>query len=384
MSHALLSASSAEKWLHCTPSARMESSLPDTAGESAQEGSLAHELAELKARRHFHGMDKGAFTRKFNKIKNHELYAVDMDNYTDDYVEYLKDVEMMFSSKPYAVFETKVDYSHIAPEGFGTADCIMIGGGYLHIVDFKYGKTVQVDCVENPQMKLYALGALKKYGLLYCIEHVVLHIVQPRMSNISSCDITCQDLKAWGESIKPVGLLAYDGAGECIVGEWCDNHFCKCRATCRAYMSQMQEVVPFVDKLPPVLTDEEVGYCLTLATNIKKWYSILEKHAMTALLAGKDITGWKVVEGRSNRAFNDTDAAYKALSESGIDEALLYKRVPITLTDCEKMLGKKEFTEKLADFVVKPPGKPTIAPLSDPREHYNPAMADFAGLESNN
>lgn len=384
MSHALLSASSAEKWLHCTPSARMESLLPDTAGESAQEGSLAHELAELKARRHFHGMDKGAFTRKFNKIKNNDLYAVDMNNYTDDYVEYLKDVEMMFSSKPYAVFETKVDYSHIAPEGFGTADCIMIGGGYLHIVDFKYGKTVQVDCVENPQMKLYALGALKKYGLLYSIEHVVLHIVQPRMGNVSSWDITCHNLNAWGESIKPVGQMAHTGAGECIVGEWCDNHFCKCRATCRAYTSQMQEVAPFVDKLPPVLTDEEVGQCLTLAANIKKWYSILEKHAMTALLAGKNITGWKVVEGRSNRAFNDTDAAYKALSESGIDESLLYKRVPITLTDCEKMLGKKEFTEKLNEYVVKPPGKPTIAPISDSREHYNPAMTDFAGLESNN
>lgn len=178
MSHALLSASAADKWLHCAPSARMEALLPDTAGGSAQEGSLAHELAELKARRHFHGMDKGAFTRKFNKIKSHELYAVDIDNYTDAYVEYLKDVEMMFSSKPYAVFETKVDYSHIAPEGFGTADCIMIGGGHLHIVDYKYGKTVQVDCTENPQMKLYALGALRKYGLLYNIEHVTLHIVQ--------------------------------------------------------------------------------------------------------------------------------------------------------------------------------------------------------------
>lgn len=384
MSHALLAASSAAKWLHCPPSARMEASFPDTAGESAQEGSLAHELAELKARLYFHGMDKGVFTQKRNGIKNHALYATDMDSYTDDYVDYLKDVEMLFSSKPYTVFETKVDYSHIAPAGFGTADCIMIGGGYLHVVDFKYGKTVQVDCVENPQMKLYALGALKKYGLLYGVNHVVLHIVQPRMGNVSSWDITCQALNAWGESIKAVSQMAYDGNGDCTVGEWCDSHFCKCRATCRAYISQMQAVAPFVDKLPPILTDDEVGQCLTLAADIKKWYSILEKHAMTALLAGKSITGWKVVEGRSNRAFCDTDAAYKALSESGIEEALLYKRVPITLTDCERLLGKKAFTEKLADFVIKPPGKPTIAPLSDPRERYNPATADFAGLEANN
>ena len=384
MSHALLSASAADKWLHCTPSARLESLMPDTAGESAQEGSLAHELGELKARRHFHGMDKGAFTRKFNKIKGQDLYAVDMDHDTDTYVEYLKDVEMMFPSKPYAVFETRVDYSHIAPEGFGTADCIMIGGGHLHIIDFKYGKTVRVDCKGNPQMKLYALGALQKYGLLYSIEKVTLHIVQPRMSNISSWDITCQDLNAWGESIKPVGQLAFDGVGECIVGDWCDSHFCKCRATCRAYMKQMQDISPFMDKLPPILTDDEVGQCLTLAADIKKWYSILEKYAMTALLAGKTVAGWKVVEGRSNRAFNDVDLAYKALTSTGIEESLLYKRVPITLTDCEKMLGKKEFASTLADYVVKPPGKPTIAPESDPRSHYNPAMADFAGLESNN
>lgn len=383
MSHALLSASAADKWLHCTPSARMEAVLPDTAGESAQEGSLAHELAELKARRHFHGMDKGAFTRKFNKIKSNELYIVDMDHDTDTYVEYLKDVEMMFSSKPYAVFETKVDYSHIAPEGFGTADSIMIGGGHLHIVDFKYGKTVQVDCVDNPQMKLYALGALKKYGLLYDIKDVTLHIVQPRMSNISSWTITCENLNTWGESIKPVSQMAFDGTGECVVGGWCDSHFCKCRATCRTYMERMQSVTQFMDKLPPVLTDDEVGKCLTLAADIKKWYSLLEKYAMTALLAGKNIAGWKVVEGRSNRAFNDIDQAYKALTVSGIDESLLYKRVPITLTDCETMLGKKGFSEMLADYVVKPPGKPTIAPESDPRKHYNPAMADFAGLASN-
>lgn len=384
MSHALLAASSAAKWLHCPPSARMEASLPDIAGESAQEGTIAHELAELKARLYFHGMNKGVYTRRFNEIKNHALYATDMDSYTDDYVDYLKDIELLFSSKPYAVFETVVDYSHIAPEGFGTADCIMIGGGYLHIIDFKYGKAVRVDCVENPQMKLYALGALKKYGLLYGVNHVVLHIVQPRMGNVSSWGITCQALNEWGESIKDVSWLAYDGGGDCAVGEWCDSHFCKCRATCRAYMSQMQAVAPFVDKLPPILTDDEVGKCLSLAADIKKWYSILEKHAMTALLAGKSIAGWKVVEGRSNRAFRDTDAAYKALSESGIEEALLYKRMPITLTDCEKMLGKKAFEEKLADFVFKPPGKPTIAPLSDPRAPYNPATADFAGLETNN
>lgn len=384
MSHALLAASSAEKWLHCPPSARMEASLPDTAGESAQEGSLAHELAELKARRYFHGMDKGAFTRKCNKIKSQELYAVDMDSYTDDYIEYLKDVEMLFSSKPYAVFETMVDYAHIAPEGFGTADCIMIGGGYLHIVDFKYGRTVKVDCVENPQMKLYALGALKKYGLLYGINHVALHIVQPRMGNISSWETSSQELNAWGESIKEVGRMAYNGNGECTAGEWCDSHFCKCRATCRAYMSRMQAIAPFVDKLPPILTDDEVGQYLTLAADIKKWYSLLEKYAMTALLAGKSIAGWKVVEGRSNRAFRDTDAAYKMLTTAGIDEAMLYRRMPITLTDCEKLLGKKEFAEKLADFVIKPPGKPAIVPVSDPREQYNPAAADFAGLEADN
>lgn len=382
--HALLSASSAEKWLNCTMAARMEEKMPNEAGESAKEGSLAHELAELKAKKHFTGMDKGTYTRKYNKIVKDELYQKDIDDYTDEYLEHLKDIEMSFATKPYAAFEVRVDYSNIAPEGFGTADCIMIGNGNLHIIDFKYGKTVQVDCTENPQMKLYAIGVLNKYGCLYSFDNIFLHIFQPRIKNVSMWKTTCLELLAWAEGIKPIAQMAYDGVGECTAGEWCDSHFCKCRAKCRAYISQMNAVVPYLDKLPQELSDEEVGQALVLAENIKKWYSIIEKYALTALLEGKNVPGWKIVEGRSNRAFNDVSAAYKSLVSSGIEEAVLYQKVPITLTDCEKLLGKKSFTELLSNYVVKPQGKPTVVKESDPRTPFSPAAADFEGLETKN
>lgn len=379
--HALLSASSADKWLHCTPSAKMEATMPDTAGESAAEGTLAHEFAELKARKYFISSDKAAYTRKYNKLKANELFETDMDRYTDDYLDYLKDVAMAFNSLPYVDLETRSDYSHIVPEGFGTVDCLMICGNELNIIDFKYGKTVKVDAENNPQMLLYAAGAVRKFALLYDIKSIVLHIVQPRMENFSKWEISRDDFDKWCESIKPVAEKAFKGEGECVVGEWCDSHFCKSRANCRAYLSRMNGVIPYLGKEPPVLSDEEVGQALKLAQDIKKWYSIIEKYAVNAVLQGKHIKGWKVVEGRSNRTFDDIDKTFTDLEAKGINKTLLYKNVPITLTECEKILGKKDFAEMCGEHIIKPSGKPTLVEESDPREQFIPAAADFAGLE---
>ena len=381
--HALRSASSADKWLHCTPSARMEEQMPDTTGESAAEGTLAHELAEIKAKKYFTHMEKAAYTRKYNKIKQSELFESDMDKYTDDYLEYLKDIGMGFEAIPFVDLEARSNYSHIVPEGFGTVDCLMLCGNELDIIDFKYGKTVKVEAENNPQMLLYAAGVVKKFTLLYDIKKIILHIVQPRMDNFSKWEISREDFEKWCEAIKPIAKAAFNGEGQCEVGEWCDSHFCKSRANCRAYISRMNGVLPYLGKEPPVLSDEEVGQALKLAADIKKWYSIIEKYALNALLAGKSITGWKVVEGRSNRAFDDVDKTFKDLEEKGFDKALLYKNVPITLTECEKLLGKKDFNDLCAGHIVKPPGKPTVVPESDPREVFNPAASDFEGLEIN-
>lgn len=382
--HAVLSASSAAKWLNCTPSARMEEKMPDTAGESAAEGTLAHKLAELKARKYFKITDKNEFTKKYSKIKKNELFDKDMDRYTDEYLEYLKDVGMAFDTVPFVDFETRSNYSHLVPEGFGTVDCLMVCGEELHIIDFKYGKTVKVDAENNPQMLLYAAGAVRKFSLLYDIRRIVLHIVQPRMDNLVKWEISRSDFDVWCESIKPVAEKAFKGEGECKVGEWCDSHFCKSRAVCRAYIQRMNGVLPYLGKEPPVLSDDEVGQALKLAADIKKWHGVIEKYVLNAILGGKSIKGWKVVEGRSNRTFDDVDKTYSMLADKGIDKALLYKSVPVTLTECEKLLGKKDFAQMCEGHVIKPAGKPTLAEDSDPREQYNPAVSDFAGLENNN
>lgn len=383
--HALLSASSADKWLHCTASARLEEKFPDTSGESAEEGTLAHELAELKLRLYFEQIKKASYTRAFNKIKQNELYAKDMDNYTEDYLEYIKAVEISLKSKPYAVIEMKVDYAKYVPEGFGTVDCMLISSNEIHVIDFKYGKTVFVPVENNSQLKLYALGVIERYGSLFPVDKITLHVVQPRKDNLSKWSTTISELLTWAESIKPIAEQAFKGDGECTVGEWCDSHFCRCRASCRAYINQMNAVKPYIDKVPKLLSNVEIGQALTLAANIKKWYSLLEKHAQGLILTGEKVDGWKIVEGRSNRTFDDIDAAYKDLAKAGIaEEAILYKRLPITLTECEKLLGKKEFTVQLGSHIVKPAGKPTLAPEADPREPFNPAASDFEGLENNN
>ena len=146
----------------------------------------------------------------------------------------------------------------------------------------------------------------------------------------------------------------------------------------------MNGVLPYLGKEPPVLSDDEVGQALKLAADIKKWHGVIEKYVLNAILGGKSIKGWKVVEGRSNRTFDDVDKTYSMLAEKGIDKALLYKSVPVTLTECEKLLGKKDFAQMCEDHVIKPAGKPTLAEDCDPREPYNPAVSDFAGLENNN
>lgn len=200
--HAVLSASSAERWLNCTPSARIEEKLPDTTSDAAKEGTLAHEIAELKARKTFiEPMTAKAFNTRLNKLKKHELYQEEMEGYADLYVEYIQGVTLGYKSKPHIAIEARLDYSHIAPEGYGTGDCIIIGDNTLHVIDFKYGKGVPVSAEDNSQMKLYALGALKKYALLYQIDTVKLTIVQPRLDNISEWEISAWNLLGWGEKL---------------------------------------------------------------------------------------------------------------------------------------------------------------------------------------
>lgn len=377
--HALLSASGSNRWLNCPPSARLEDAIPESTSGYAEEGRLAHKIAELKLAKHFTPMGSKKFNGALKKLKEDPLYSQEMLSYTDEYLEYVQSIAHSFSSPPHVAIERKLDYSHIAPGGFGTGDCIIIGGKQLHVIDFKYGKGVAVSAIQNSQMMLYAVGALKEYALLYAIEDVCVHIVQPRVGEPSQWTITAEGLWFWAEYIKPIAQTAFEGKGEFCAGEWC--RFCRAKAQCRVRAGTMTALETFGGAKPPLITNDEVGDILCRAQTLKAWVSDLEEYALSVLLQGEEITGWKAVEGRSNRQFADTDRAFKVLIEAGYDEAVLYERKPITLTAVEKLTGKPKFTELLSGQIIKPPGKPTLATADDKRDAItlNPKATEAFG-----
>ena len=381
--HALLGASSAERWLACPPSARLCEKFPDTAGQAAQEGTLAHALAELKVRSYFTVMAKSAYTRAYNKIKKDALFTAEMDRVTDEYLDYIKDCAMQFSAPPTVACEVKVNFSGYVPDGFGTADLIMLGGDTMRVIDFKYGMKTPVNVVENPQLKLYALGALAQYAMLYKVDKVILTIAQLRLGKPAEWETTPEALYKWAsEYVQPRAQQAYNGEGEFKDGEHC--RFCRAKAKCRTYaaanMAVTEQHTP--DEDPALLTDEEVGRLLTCAEPFLKWFGAVQTYALEAALDGKTIPGWKAVEGRSVRQFDDADAAFADLRAAGIEDALLYERKPLTLAGVERLLGKKQFAELCGGHVIKPAGKPTLVPESDSRKPYSRAAADFAAIEN--
>ncbi len=378
--HALLSASSSQKWLHCPPSARLEASLPDNASEAAAAGTLAHAIGELKLRKLFveKGMSSRTYNSRMKKLTKDPLYDPGMERSTDAYVDYIKEIAYGFHAEPMIALEQQVDYSAWAPEGFGTSDCILIQGTDLHIADYKNGKGVPVSAYDNPQMKLYALGALAAYGLLYPVTDITLHIVQPNLNNFSSWSLTKDELMAWGESIRPAAQLAFEGKGDFCQGEWCDKGFCRAAALCRKRMEENMSLMdtaadPVSGKpvLPPLITDEDVGRIMKKAVFLASWVKKLERYAFDALLSGKSIPGWKLVEGRSNRVITNPEKAAAALTKAGYEEPLIYKpRELLAIGELEKLIGADDFKACVDPAITKPPGKPTLVPEDDRR----PAM----------
>ena len=401
--HALLSASSASRWLKCTAAPRFEEHLPERTSEYAEEGRLAHAICELKTLKKFTVMTSRTYTTRLNKLKKDPLYSEEMDKTSDLYIEHLTEQAMLYDSMPTVAAEVQVDFGEYVPEGFGTCDNVMIGGDTLSITDYKHGKGVPVSAVGNPQMRLYALGALKRYAPVFgdAIKQVRMSIDQPRLDSYTTDTITVEELLAWGENIKPIAQKAFSGLGEFVPGDHC--RFCRGKAQCRARantntaLEDFKDCVPaaawndkaeahvaaggMVNGTPPtLLSDAEIGDLLIRGQQLVQWYKDLEEYALKTLLDGKPIDGWKLVAGRSNRAFTDQDAAIKAVIAAGYDEALVYDRKPKTLSELEKLMGKAEFAEKIGGFVVKPLGKPTLALATDKRETYSPAASDFAGV----
>lgn len=368
--HALLSASAAHRWLHCTAAPRLEAEFPDTTSEYAREGTLAHAIAELKVRKYaVEPMSQSTFTKAYNKLKKDELYQSEMDGYTNDYLDYVKTVMLQYDVRPHVVLEKRVDFSAYVPEGFGTADCIIMAGDVLHIIDFKYGKGVPVDAVGNPQMRLYALGALAAYGMLYTFTSVVMHIVQPRINNYSTDTMPVPTLINWGKTyVKPKAEAAFNGKGEFEPGDGC--RFCRAKMQCKARSEHYASYSDTAREQRDVrlMTMDDLGWYLTVSKDLKAWAEDLHEYALSCCLSGRHVPGWKAVEGRGSRTFTDLDAAFNELMDHGIDKTVLYNYVPLTLAQAEKVVGKTEFNKILSDYIVKNPGKPTLAPESDKRE----------------
>lgn len=372
--HALLSASSANRWLNCTPSAKLEEAEgPRASSVYAEEGTLAHELGELYIKHDvIKSIDDQVFSDRFDEILNNNLFSEEMLDAVPIYVDYCagqyaealtKDAEAIIE------IEQKLDLTEFVPESFGTADCVVLGGNTLEIIDYKHGKGVPVYAEWNKQLMLYALGALRKYDVLYDITQVRVTIVQPRINNISSWQTSVDELLTWAnKELKPAAKLAFAGKGEIKAGDWCK--FCAVKNRCRALYEKQMEVAKYDFQEPTLLTDEEIADILTKIPGLIEWASSVQSYAQDeAITNGKVWNGFKLVEGVSRRKWLDEDKAAEAIF-SNIPEASedqVYEMKLKSISALEKEFGKKTIAEKLSNVIVKPQGKPTLVPLSDKR-----------------
>lgn len=365
--HAILSASSAHRWMKCTPSAMLEKDMPDIVTEYAAEGSAAHEVAEYKVRMYLGESNlQMPNTGKFN--------ADEIDRHTDSYLEYATDmIESVRKDCPDAMIlvEQRLDYSNYVKDGFGTGDLVIVADDAVRIIDFKYGQGVQISAVDNPQMKLYALGALNLYGFLYNIKTVKMSIVQPRLSNISEWEISVEKLIAWAENeLRPVAELAAKGAGEFVAGDHC--RFCKINGTCRKRAEMMLDIAKY-DFAPPVkLSDDEITEILKMANDFSNWVSDVFAYAQArAINDGKQWEGFKVVEGKSNRRYADESKIAEICMKNGYKMSQIYEQKIIGIGTMEKLLGKDNFNNLLGKLVFKPKGKLSLVPETDKRREVN-------------
>ena len=384
MAHALLSPSGASRWLACTPSARLEQSFPDRAGEAAQEGTLAHALAELLLKHKLGLVIKKTYSRELQTIMNDKLYSEEMLEFIEGYTDYvIEQFELAkMQTKDAMIFlETRLDMTDYVPDGFGTGDVCIVADKILDFIDLKYGKGVPVSAIENKQMMLYALGALKEYSHLYDIEIVRMTIHQPRLDSISTWEISVNELIEWAETeLKPKATLAFEGKGEFNPGKACQ--FCKAKAVCRANAEYQLYLAKMEFKVPELLTPEEVADILKRKQQFMSWLTSISDYALIeAVHNGAEWPGFKLVEGRSNRKYVDEAKVAETLKNAGFDDDVIYTKKLLGITAMEKEIGKKPFAIHLTELVTKPKGSPTLVDAADKRpvfEKDNTAMDDFA------
>ena len=361
--HSILPPSGSHRWLNCTPSARLEQEFAESESEAAREGTAAHALCEHKLKRAL---------RMRSKRPVSEYDSDEMEACSDAYVDFV--MEQVAAAKqvckdPIVLIEQHLDFSCYVPDGFGTGDCVIVSDDKIHIVDFKYGMGVLVEAENNPQMKLYALGALELYDALYDIREVSMTIFQPRRENVSTWTIPVEELRSWAENeLKPKAQMAFNGEGEYLPGEWCT--FCRAAVRCRARAEEKLKLAQTEFRMPPLLTDEEIEEILTVLPDLTRWANEIAAYALDAALNhGKEWNGFKVVEGRSVRKYRDEEAVAEAAKDAGYKD--IYRQSLISLTEMQRLMGKDNFEEILGGLIYKAPGKPTLVPKSDKRPAVN-------------
>lgn len=386
MGHAILSPSGASRWLACTPSARLEQGFADRTSEAALEGTAAHALAESLLRLYAgYGSDEDV-RQVIGSDEVAPYYCQAMHDYADDYACFV--VERFGQAKaftPDAVLEIeqKLDLTQYVPDGYGTGDAVIIADGTMDIIDLKYGKGVAVYAPDNKQMMLYGLGALEEFGFMYDIDTVRMTIYQPRLDNISEWEMPAADLRAWAETeLRPRAELAFKGEGDFAVGEHC--RFCRASALCRAQAQKNLELAQYDFKSCELLDDDEVADILSRGDRFTKWLTTVKEFALTqAVDHDKQWPGYKLVEGRSNRVYSDSEKVALTLKDQGYAEDLIYSKELLGITAMEKAITKKVFGALLSDLVVKPQGKPTLVPQTDPREQWNSAASAASDFTDN-
>jgi hypothetical protein len=367
--HAILSASSSERWINCPPSARLCENYPDRGSDYAAEGTDAHTLCEFRLKQALGLPAK-------DPIEDLGWYNEEMEECAAAYTAYvmeLVEAAKQSGSTPTVLIEQRVDFSRWVESGFGTADCIVIADRILNIVDYKHGQGVEVSAVDNSQMKLYALGALEIVDYLYDIEEVQMTIFQPRKGNVSVFQISREALLEWAEGeLTRQAQLAFEGKGEFSCGEWC--RFCKAKAECRERANANLALAQLEFQLPALLDDEEIAEILGKLDALVSWATDVKEYALQQAVSGKAWTGWKLVEGRSNRRYTNENAVIAAVLQAGYDP---YEKKVLGITAMQKALGKARFEELLSPFIEKPQGKPTLVPESDKRPAMNTAKNDF-------
>jgi hypothetical protein len=377
--HALLSASGASRWMNCTASARLEEPFTEARSIYADEGTLAHEFAEINLKQQL-GMitdDEHAILAK--PFRDHPLYTDDMEDEVQKHVDFV--IQQFREAQRHTedallLIENKIDLTDYIEDGFGTNDDVIISDGIMDVIDLKYGKGVKVYAKENPQLKLYGLGALVRYNFMYDIHTVRLHIVQPRLDHIDTWEISVVDLLNWGETeVKTKAKLAYEGGGEPCPGDWCK--WCKFKPKCRALRDKNLELIRQDFAEPKALTDAEILDVYKQAPNIIEWLSSVANFVSTEALGGKYWPGYKLVEGKTNRAFTDPKAVIAQLEAANYpSEKFMTEPKLQGITVVEKLVGKDQFPVLLHGLVAKPQGKPTLVDENDKRPEYRKSSAD--------